>query len=182
MIADALGFIKQYIDLLNDSLKGVGGSLTKSQKAWLAFCLTAMIFTNTINWKAWERWSGGRYSDSALSKMLRWALIPWSLLLLASTRLIITRYGIKEGVLVIDDSDHQRSKNTTRIAHVHRIKDKKYEGYFNGQNLIFFLLVTDKITLPVGFSFYEPDPQLQEWKNKDQELKKQKVHKKERPN
>ena len=181
MIANALDFIREYIDLLNDSLKGVGGSLTKSQKAWLAFCLTAMVFTNSINWKAWERWSGGRYSDSALSKMLRKSQIPWSLLLLASTRLIISRYGIKEGVLVIDDSDHQRSKNTTHIAHVHRIKDKKYEGYFNGQNLIFLLLVTDKITFPVGFSFYEPDPELHDWKNRDQELKKQKVSKKERP-
>jgi DDE superfamily endonuclease len=181
MITDALDFIKSYIDLLNESLKGVGGSLTKLQKAWLAFCLTAMIFTNSINWKAWERWSGGRYSDSALSKMLRKALIPWDLLLLASTKLIISRYGVKEGVLVIDDSDHQRSKNTTHIAHVHRIKDKKYDGFFNGQNLIFLLLVTDKITLPVGFTFYEPDPELHEWKNLDQELKKRKVDKKERP-
>ncbi len=181
MITDALDFIKSYIDLLNESLKGVGGSLTKLQKAWLAFCLTAMIFTNRINWKAWERWSGGRYSDSALSKMLRKALIPWDLLLLASTKLIISRYGVKEGVLVIDDSDHQRSKNTTHIAHVHRIKDKKYDGFFNGQNLIFLLLVTDKITLPIGFTFYEPDPELHEWKNLDQELKKRKVDKKERP-
>jgi hypothetical protein len=181
MIKDALDFIKLYIDLLDESLKGVGGSLTKCQKAWLSFCLTAMISTNTINWKAWERWSGGKYSDSALSKMLRWGLIPWNLLLLASTKLIISRYNIREGVLVIDDSDHQRSKNTTHIAHVHRIKDKKYEGYFNGQNLIFLLLVTDRITLPVGFSFYEPDPALKEWKGKDQELKKQKVSKKARP-
>ncbi|NGX34945.1 MAG: hypothetical protein K1060chlam1_01307, partial [Candidatus Anoxychlamydiales bacterium] len=156
MLKKALDFIRLYIDLLNESLKGVGGSLTKSQKAWLAFCLTAMIFTNTINWKAWERWSGGKYSDSALSKMLRWSQIPWNLLLLASTKLIISRYNIKGGVLVIDDSDHQRSKNTTRIGYVHRIKDKKYEGYFNGQNLIFLLLVTDRITFPIGFSFYEP--------------------------
>lgn len=181
MLKKALDFIRLYIDLLNESLKGVGGSLTKSQKAWLAFCLTAMIFTNTINWKAWERWSGGKYSDSALSKMLRWSQIPWNLLLLASTKLIISRYNIKGGVLVIDDSDHQRSKNTTRIGYVHRIKDKKYEGYFNGQNLIFLLLVTDRITFPIGFSFYEPDPALKKWKDKDQELKKQKVSKKERP-
>jgi hypothetical protein len=181
MLSDSLDFIKLYIDLLNESLKEVGGSLTKCQKAWLAFCLTAMIFTNTINWKAWERWSGGKYSDSALSKMLRLGLIPWNFLLLASTKLIISRYKLKEGVLVIDDSDHLRSKNTTHIAHVHRIKDKKYDGYFNGQNLIFLLLVTDRITLPVGFSFYEPDPVLKEWKNKDQELKKQKVSKKARP-
>lgn len=181
MIVNALDFIRSYIDLLNESLKDIGGSLTRSQRAWMSFCLTAMIFTNTINWKAWERWSGGKYSDSALSKMLRWASIPWTLLLVASTRFIISHYGIKEGVLVIDDSDHQRSKNTTHIAHVHKIKDKKYEGYFNGQNLIFLLLVTDKITLPVGFSFYEPDPVLQEWKEKDKELKKQRVSKNERP-
>ena len=85
-----------------------------------------MIFTNTINWRAWDRWSGGKYSDFALSKMLRQGLIPWNLLLFASTKLIIFRYGIQEGVLVIDDSDHQRSKNITHIAHVHTIKDKKY--------------------------------------------------------
>jgi hypothetical protein len=57
MIDNALDFARQYIDLLNDSLKGVGGSLTKSQRAWLAFCLTAMIFTNSINWKTYEAWS-----------------------------------------------------------------------------------------------------------------------------
>jgi len=181
MLENALDFIKSYIDLLNESLKDVDGKLTKSQKAWLAFCLTAMIFTNTINWKAWERWSGGKYSDSALSKMLRWSQIPWNRLLLASTRLIIARYNIKGGVLVIDDSDHQRSKNTTRIGYVHKIKDKKYDGYFKGQNLVFLLLVTDRITLPVGFSFYQPDPILKAWKDKDQELKTQKVSKKARP-
>src|SRR5438132_14148656 len=125
MIKNALDFIEKYIDLLNEPLKGVGGNLSKSQKAWISFCLTAMIFTNTINWKAWERWSGGKYSDSALSKMLRWSQIPWNFLLVASTKLILARYNIKNGVLIIDDSDHQRSKNTTKIAHTHKIKDKK---------------------------------------------------------
>ena len=61
------------------------------------------------------------------------------------------------------------------------IKDKKYKGYFNGQNLIFLFLVTNKITFRVGFSFYEPDPTFQEWKKKDRELKKQKVNKTQRP-
>src|SRR5437867_3462685 len=109
MLSEALDFVRLYIDLLNQSLGTLGGRLTKTQKAWLAFCLTAMIFTNTINWKAWERWSGGKYSDSALSKMLRWSQIPWNFLLVASTKLILARYNIKNGVLIIDDSDHQRS-------------------------------------------------------------------------
>jgi len=181
MLSEALDFVESYIDLLSQSLNAVGGRLTKTQKAWLGFCLTAMVFTNTVNWKAWERWSSGKYSDSALSKMLKWSQIPWNLLLLASIKLIISRYNIKEGVLVIDDSDHERSKNTTHIAYAHRIKDKKNDGYYNGQNLIFLLLVTDTITFPVGFSFYEPDPVLVEWKDKNRQLKKLHVPKDGRP-
>jgi hypothetical protein len=181
MLTEALDFVKSYLDNLDDSLKAVGGRLTRTQKAWLAFCLTAMVFTNMINWKAWERWSGGKYSDSALSKMLHWSQIPWNALLLTSTKLLLSRYNIREGVLVIDDSDHQRSKSTKHIAHVHRIKDKKTDGYFRGQNLVFLLLVTDLITLPVGFAFYEPDPTLSQWRQNDQNLKKQNVQKAVRP-
>lgn len=181
MLTRALDFVNNYLDLLDGSLKEVGGRLTKAQKAWLAFCLTAMIFTNTINWKAWERWGNGKYSDSALSKMLRWSPIPWNKLLIASTKLLLSRYNIRKGVLVIDDSDHQRSKNTTNIAHVHRIKDKKNDGFFNGQNLIFLLLVTESITIPVGFAFYEPDPKVKEWKEKNDALIKQKVKRSDRP-
>lgn len=181
MLTETLDFVKLYLDGLHDSLKTVGGRLTKAQKAWLGFCLTAMVFTNMINWKAWERWSGGKYSDSALSKMLRWSSIPWSILLVSSTRLLLSRYNIRKGVLVIDDSDHQRSKNTSNVAYVHRIKDKKNDGYFRGQNLVFLLLVTDRITVPVGFAFYEPDPQISKWRVKNRALKKQEIKKACRP-
>jgi hypothetical protein len=181
MLIENLEFVKKYLASLEDSLQSIGGRLTKPQKAWLAFCLTAMVFTNTINWKAWERFSDGKYSDSALSKMLRWSQIPWNVLLLASTKLLLSRYNIKEGVLVIDDTDNQRSNNTTRVAHVHRMKDKKTDGYFNGQNLVFLLLVTDRITFPVGFAFYEPDPILSQWKQNDIKLKKNSVQKIDRP-
>ena len=120
MLKNTLDFIRLYIDLLNESLKNIDGSLTKSPKGLVSLLLNGYDFYQyTINWKAWELWSGGKYSDSALSKMLRWSQIPWNLLLLASTKLIISRYNIKGGVLVIDDSDHQRSKNTTRIGYVH---------------------------------------------------------------
>src|SRR5271170_5394573 len=94
---------------------------------------------------------------------------------------LLSRYNIREGALVIDDSDHQRSKSTTQIALVHRIKDKKTEGYFRGQNLVFLVLVTNRITFPVGFAFYEPDPKVSEWKQNDQNLKKQNVQKVCRP-
>ena len=181
MLTDTLEFVKLYIELLNNSLMTIDGSLSRTQRVWLGFCLTAIILTNSVCWKAWERWSGGKYRDSALSWMLRCSTIPWSLLLIASTKLIFRRYGIKQGVLVVDDSDHERSKNTTKIGYVHKIKDKKNEGYYQGQNLVFLILVTDVITLPVGFSFYEPDPITKAWAKKDKQLKKEGVKKKNRP-
>ena len=66
MLTEALDFVKSYLDGLDDSLKTIGGRFTKTQKAWLAFCLTAMVFTNMINWKAWERWSGGKFRLSSI--------------------------------------------------------------------------------------------------------------------
>lgn len=181
MLSESLPFVKTYLELLDQSLNTLGGRLTKTQKFWLGFCITAIIFTNNISWKAWERWSGGKYSDGALSRMFRKATIPWSLLLMASTKLILKRYGISEGVLAIDDSDHQRSKNTKKIGYVHRIKDKKNDGYYQGQNLVFLNLITSSITIPVGFRFYMPDPKIQKWNKMEKELKKQKVKKKDRP-
>ena len=105
----------------------------------------------------------------------------WKCLLQASVKHIITRYGIKYGVLVVDDTDKERSKNTTEIAKVHTIKDKKKGGYFRGQNLIFLLLVCEKATLPVGFYFYEPDPKQVAWRKEDARLKAKGVEKPYRP-
>ena len=63
----------------------------------------------------------------------------------------------------MDDSDRARSKNTKRIAYTHKQKDKKTGGYVMGQSIVLLLLVTPKITLPVGFSFYQPDPAIKAW-------------------
>jgi hypothetical protein len=76
----------------------------------------------------------------------------------SSVRVVLKTYGITEGVLVLDDSDRARSKNTRNLHKVHKLKDKKTNGYTMGQNLVFLVLVTPKITIPVGFAFYEPDP------------------------
>ena len=54
-------------------------------------------------------------------------------------------------------------------------------GYVNGQTMVFLLLVTHTITIPVGFAFYMPDPILSAWKKNDDQLKKQGVLKPNRP-
>ncbi|WP_146066756.1 hypothetical protein [Candidatus Venteria ishoeyi] len=42
-------------------------------------------------------------------------------------------------------------------------------------------MITPKISLPVGFRFYEPDPVMRQWKKNDEKLKKQGIKKSERP-
>jgi len=113
--------------------------------------------------------------------MFREAKIAWDTLLLASVTLVLERYGITEGVLVLDESDRARSKRTQRIHGVHKQKHKASGGYVNGQTVVLLLLVTPTVTLPVGFAFYQPDPALIAWAKKDKRLKKAGVVKKERP-
>jgi hypothetical protein len=95
--------------------------------------------------------------------------------------MILRKYGIKEGSLIIDESDRERSKTTTRIFKAYKQKDKKTGGYVNGQTVVLLMLVTSKVTLPVGFLFYTPDPVKKEWEKRDTALKKQGVKKKDRP-
>lgn len=52
----------------------------------------------------------------------------------------------------------RRCKKICRIPFVPCVADKKTGGYFNGQELIFRVVVTEMVTFPVGFCFYTPDP------------------------
>jgi len=47
--------------------------------------------------------------------------------------------------------------------------------------MVFLFLVTPKVSLPVGFRFYQPDPVVKEWKKNEEKLKQQGVKKSERP-
>ena len=132
-----------------------------------------IILTNTVCWASFERVSLGSYKIGANSWMFRKAKFPWEFMLQVAVGLVLKQYGITEGVLVADDSDHKRSKNTKRIFKTHKLKDKSSGGYVNGQTIMLLLLVTPKVTLPVGFEFYQPDPAQKAWRQKDARLKKQ---------
>lgn len=128
------------------------------QRHWLSFCLMGVLLTNTVSWANFERCGLRAYRLSALSWMFRRSKILWDVLWNASIWVVLTRYGLREGVLVIDDTDHRCAKRTQRIYRAHKIYDKKTGGYFNGQSLVFLLLVTPTLTVPVGFCFNAPDP------------------------
>ena len=176
-------FINEFVEELDESLGKVEpkARLTNLQKKWIAFCLLAIVVTNSVCWARFERASLGNYSLAALSWMFRKANIKWSLILHASVKVILWRYQITKGVLALDDSEKKRAKITTRIHGAHKLKDKKSGGYINGQSLIIVVLVTPVVTIPVGFGFYQPDPAMTAWYKSEKKLKKQGIAKKNRP-
>jgi len=183
LMSEPAHFIKTFVDDLDAALGKLKSNtkLTPLQKIWLGFCLTGMLLTNSVCWAKFERASLGKYKIGALSWMFREAKVAWDYLLLASVTLVLERHGITEGVLVLDESDRERSKRTKRIHKAHQQKHKASGGYVNGQTVVLLLLVTQSVTFPVGFAFYMPDPMLKAWVKEDKRLKKEGVAKKDRP-
>lgn len=183
IVGNSLPFIKDYIDSLNLCMKKLGDDkgLTGLQCCWLRFVLLGLLVTNSLCWERFKRFSLGEYKTAGMCWMFRKARIAWEILLQASVTHIIEKYDIKSGILVVDDTDQERSKNTTEIAKVHKIKDKRSGGFFNGQNLVFLLLVSRGLTIPVGFKFYEPDPEVREWRIRYAKLREKGVAREHRP-
>ena len=182
-IGKTLPFVRTFVDELERALhrKSPKAGLTRIQKEWLGFCLVAILVTNSVCWKRFERASLGSRSARSLSWMFRHTTHVWQFLLQASVSVVLTKYGVTEGVIVVDDSEKKRAKQTTRIYKAHKVKDKKTGGFINGQSFVLLLLVTRTISLPVGVEFYMPDPDRTAWNRTEKQLKKQGVPKKERP-
>jgi DDE superfamily endonuclease len=177
---EPLPFIKAFLNSLQVSL-GDHHRLSKCQCLWIGFCLMGILMTNSIAWAKFERVSLKEYTKQALSKMFKYSKINWNKLLECSVRMILKKYGITNGTLVVDDKDHARSKNAEHLHGLHKIKDKTTGGYILGQNIVVLHLVTEKFCIPVSFAFYIPDPSLSAWYKENQKLKKQGVPKKMRP-
>lgn len=176
---EPLKLTKEFVGQLNRGLQShCGKKLSATQIAWISLCITGIIITNSVCWKRIERMTLGKYSAGRISKMFCRAKITWSLLLQASIYTVLTSYGIHKGVLAIDDTANKRSKKTSKIAKTHKTKDKSTGGYFNGQELVLMVLITNKVTLPVGFDFYEPQPEMSAWYKTYRQQKRQGIAKK----
>ncbi len=177
-----LSLCEEFISQLNLSLSQISSKrLSRSQRIWLSICITGILLTNTVCWKRFERATIGKYSSGALSKMFRKCKIDWDKLLTASVFGVLKSYGITQGVLALDDTDNKRCKKTTKIGMAHKVKDKGTGGYFNGQEILFLVLITNKVTIPVGYKFYMPQPSMSLWRKENSRLKKLGLPKKERP-
>ena len=178
-----LSFIREFVEELDRGIRQCAPNrkLSTVQRYWLSFCLMGILLSNQVCWAAFARVGLGGYSQAALSWMFRHSKLLWPLLLHVSILLILNKYNITEGELVGDDSDRQRAKVTKRIFATSKIFDKKTGGWFHGQTVVVLFLVTPKVSLPVGFRFYQPDPAVAAWKKTDDALKQQGVKKSERP-
>src|SRR2546425_5035344 len=176
-------FVRAFVDVVDEAIREQSPShgMSAMQRNWLAFCVTAVLVTNSICWARFERASLGTYSLAALSWMFRHSKMPWDQLLVASVRVILRHHGITSGSLVVDDTDNPRSKSAKALAYLYKLRDKESGGYLWGQSLVFLVLVTPKISIPVGVVFYQPAPALSAWYKTDKVLKKQGVPKKQRP-
>ena len=178
-----LSVVTTFLDELNRALLTLSpqARLTFRQKAGLATILVGIIMTEVLNWDAFERRSLGKNKASSLRWIFKSAKISWHLLLQASVKNIFSHYELTHGSLMFDDTDKQRTKTTVKIPNAHKVKDKATGGYFNGQELVFMVLVTDKVTFPIDFRFYVPDPVLSLWRKNDKKLKIKGIKAKERP-
>ena len=176
-------FVRAFVDAVDAAIRThqPQHALSGTQRTWLAFCITAVLVTNSICWARFARASLGTYAMAALSWMFRHSKIPWDHLLVASVRVVLRHHGITAGTLVVDDTDTPRSKSAKALAYLYKLRDKASGGYLWGQSLVFLVLVTPKISLPVGVVFYQPAPDLSAWYKTDKALKKQGVPPQQRP-
>ena len=182
ILAKPAPFVSAFIDAVDEAIRQdhPHSGMSALQRTWLAFCVTATLVTHSICWARFERASLGTYAMAALSWMFRHSKIPWDQLLVASVRVILRHHGITSGSLVLDDTDNPRSKAANKLAYLYKLRDKESGGYIWGQSLLFLLLVTPKISIPVGFVFYQPDPELSTWYRREKARKKQKAPKAQR--
>jgi hypothetical protein len=182
-IGKTVPFVRTFVDELDRALKHMeaDASLTRIQQEWIGFCLVAIIVTHSVCGKRFERASLGRRSARSVSWMFRQTNSFWRWRWQASVRVVLTKYGITAGVLVVDDSEKKRAKQTTRIYKAPKVKDKKSGGFINGQSVGLLLLVTPTITIPVGVEFYRPDPKRTAWNQEENRLKQRGVPRKQRP-
>src|SRR3989454_11791501 len=183
LIGKPAPFVRTFVEAVDAAIRAhqPPHAMSARQRPWLAFCVTAVLVTNSICWARFERASLGTYALAALSWMFRHSKIPWDHLLVASVRVILRHHGITSGSLVVDDTDNQRSKSAKALAHLYKLRDKASGGYLWGQSLVFLVLVTPKISLPGGVVFYQPAPELSAWYKTGKALQKPGVPPTQRP-
>jgi hypothetical protein len=113
-------FVRAFVDAVDAAIRmhPPHHALSVAQRPWLAFCITAVLVTNSMCWARFARARLGTYALAALSWMFRHSKMPWEHLLVASVRVILQQHGITAGSRVVDDTDNPRSKSAKTLAYL----------------------------------------------------------------
>jgi hypothetical protein len=176
-------FVSALVEAVDETIRAHRPShgMSPRPRAWLAFGVTAVLVTNSRCWARCARASLGTDALAALSWRCRHRTMPWDARLVASVRVILRPYRLTCGRLVLDDPDTKRSQSAHTLAPLDKRREQESGGYSWGQRRLFRLVVTPAITLPVGFTVYQPAPELSAWAKQAKALKKQGVPPTERP-
>ena len=70
--------VSALVDAIDEAIRAQSPSygMSTMQRAWLAFCVTAVLLTNSICWARFARARLGTYALAALSWMFRHRKIP----------------------------------------------------------------------------------------------------------
>jgi hypothetical protein len=155
--------------------------MSAMQRTGLAFGVTAVLVTHAMCWARFARASRGTYALAAWSWRLRPSKMPGDELLVARVRVIRRHSGIISGSLVMADTANKRAQAAQALAHLDQRRDKERGGSLWGQSLVFLVLVTPTISLPMGLAFSQPAPECSAWDKKAKALQKQGVATPQRP-
>ena len=84
--------------------------------------------------------------------------MTWELLLSSSVKLILEKWALTEGLLLLDDTGKKRSKVTSLFPYRHYFQSKEGTGTGRGQEVVFLVRVTASFPIRVGYAFYQPEP------------------------
>src|SRR5258708_14598654 len=96
--------VSAFVAAVDDAIRAhqPSGGMSAIQRTWLAFCVTAVLVTNSICWARFERASLGTYSLAALSWMFRHSKLPWDEILVASVSSILLHHALTAASLPLD--------------------------------------------------------------------------------
>ena len=95
-------------------------------------------------------------SPPAIYAMLRRGKTPFDSLFWGSLKHIFSLARIRNITIKIDDTDRVRCKSCRILPFVRKAMCKVTRGWIQAQSIVFIILVSDKITVPIWFYFHRP--------------------------
>lgn len=148
--------LRSISDFVRQVAKQGGADLTTKQHGLLATLLTGMILLGSFKVKGISALFLSKLTPAAIYAMLRRGNIPFDKLFWGALKLIIKAFNVRVITIAVDDTERERSKNCKVLPFVRKALCKATGGWIQAQNIVFIVLVTDRVTIPVWFSFHRP--------------------------